>query len=289
MITENEFIALSKDIPNEEIPALLSAVLLKVHRHLDQKASSFTESQVIRSNMFKLFFKQFNTVLVLSKKTNYLIDHRIEYLDIKTINITIRSMHELYLVHQYLVSDLVFEGSDDERDFKYTMYKYAGEIDSKRTFSLMQDSKYKPATFEESQQSARHRATDLWNKIVNYPSYSKISPIVRKEIKKGNWRINATKTLSWSDLLDYSPISKKYAQLQYHHMSQYAHMSYGSMVLEANHNEEIDGLLCHLYILTTLFSISVLDSNNEKVDLSGFLTKRELVIVSELTNLAINR
>jgi len=290
VLTEEEYKKHIDSIKNNEVPEVIFSVLSKVHKYLESIEDSMNEEKILKHGMFKLFFKQYNTVLFLSKGTKYVYKPDHNYLDIKSINILIRSIHELYLTHQYLSTNESFGDIDKngETEFKHLAYKYSGEIDSKRTFNLYKDYKCKPDGYQQGYDAAIKRKNEIWKEITATTIYKKLPKKQKYKLKSGQWKIDLSKVLSWSDLLKYTPISRKYGIVEYHHLSQYAHMTYGSLVLEANHNYDIDGLLSHLYILASLFSISVVGSHGEVIDKEGFLTKRELSLVFEFLGMARN-
>jgi hypothetical protein len=290
VLTEEEYKKYIDEIQNDEVPKVLFSVLGKVHNYLESIANSMNEEHVLKHGMFKLFFKQYNTVLSLSKRTSYVYKPDCDYLDIKSINILIRSMHELYLTYQYLSTNGSFGDMDKEGEvkFKYLAYKYSGEVDSKRTFDLYKEQKYKPEDYQLRYDAAIKRKNEVWKEIKATNIYKLLSKEQKNKIKNGQWKIDSSKVLSWSDLLEYTPLSKKYGVVEYHQLSQYAHMTYGSLLLEASHNYDVDGLLYHLYILASLFSISVMDSHGEVIEKENFLAKRELSLVYEFWGLASN-
>ncbi len=79
--------------------------------------------------------------MILSERTPYIHNNEITYLDIRSINIIIRSMHEMYLVYEYL-NNLGLFGENinkkDELDFKALIYEYSGAKDNLKTIDIMQ-------------------------------------------------------------------------------------------------------------------------------------------------------
>ncbi|MCF5850189.1 hypothetical protein [Aeromonas veronii] len=291
MLSEEEYKAHINSIENKEVPEIIFSVLCKVSQFLENRRKLFSESERIRQNLFNSFFKQYNTILALSQKTQYVFNPDISYLDIRSINILIRSAHEIYLVHHYLVSDGMFGSvnSVDERAFKYLIYKLSGELSQIRTLDLYKELKYKPDNTLDLYEAATTNKNEVLQKISSFEIYKNLPKELKKKIKSGEWRVNSERTLSWSDLAELTPMVAQYGKLEYHHLSQYTHMTYASQVLEANHNQDIDGLLCHLYILASLFSFSVISSYNMIITKDDILTKREQSLIIEFLGLASNR
>ncbi len=283
VLTEAEYKKYINDISNEEVPEILFSVLSKVHGYLESIDPQMDEQQVCKYNMFKVFFKQYNTVLVLSKRSEYLYNSHVGYMDIKSINILIRSMHEMYLLYTYLCSTGFFIGASksDELDFKFLAYQYSGENDNVRTFKLLRGIKHNAVIDENAEVNAIERKSLIWSNVTSSNIYQSLPKKVKLELKKGNWKISSKGTLSWADLAKFSHLSKRYGVFEYHGLSLYAHSTFSSLQLEAKHDENVDGLLCHCYILASVFSMSVLASFDNAIDKGDLVSKRELALVYE--------
>ena len=283
LLTEEEYKIHINDISNEEVPEVLFSVLSKVHGYLESISLLMNDQQVYKYSMFKVFYKQYNTVLALSKRSEYVFNPQASYMDIKSINILIRSMHEMYLLYTYLCSTGFFIGAGkcEELEFKSLAYQYSGENDNVRTFKLIKEIEHNGVFDESAEANAIERKSVIWSKILENDIYKSLPKKVKLELKKGNWKISSKGTLSWADLAKYSHLSKTYGVFEYHNMSLYAHSTFSSLQLEAGHDEDVDGLLCHCYILASVFSISVLGSFDKTIDRDGLISKRELALVYE--------
>lgn len=245
MFTEEEYKKLIAEIPNSEVAEILFTVLSKVHNKLEHNLENMTEKELIQYDMFKLFFKQYNTTLVLSNKIDYIFESQISYIDLKSIYNLIRSLHELYLTYHYLFLGKHFISTDEneEHDFKYSVYKLSGLKDSIKSFKYIKDTSLYDSQHKEKHDQIIEEVKSLLNDIKATKIYTELPAIVKKEINRGNWKINKSKKMSWSDMLNNTHILKKYGVLEYSVLSQYAHTSYHSIMLEKTHDYNLDGLL----------------------------------------------
>ena len=243
--------------------------------------------EVLRYNIFKVFFKQYNTILSLSRSNEYLFMPQSSYIDIKSINILIRSMHEMYLVYTYLCSSKSFSNVEEQEEieFKFLAYQYSGENDNVKNSELLKKIKHDNVYQVEAEIKTIERRDMVWSKILKHKVYDSLSKGAKRNLKKGNWKLNDEGILSWADLVEYTPLNKAFGVFEYHNMSLYAHSTYSSIQLEANHDGDVDGLLCHCYILAVFFSISVLNSFNKNISVDCSISKRELALVYEFYNL----
>jgi hypothetical protein len=285
VVTEEEYKEYINSISNEEVPSVLFNVLSIVHKQFEQKKEKMDEVQQLSYSMFKLFFKQCNTILSLSKGSKYIYLPNSEYIDLKSIYSLTRTAHELYLNFNYLFYNRVFVDFDEteEQEFKLLSYKLSGEIENKKTVEILKKFDEPHPLCEESMAGIKSRRSELLEKINNHPIYKVLPQPLKKAIKSGVWKVSIEKKLSWSDLLEYTPMSKRYGILEYHNMSKYAHTAYSSLQLEAAHDYDVDGLHCHLYILISLFSISALEISGKSID---YISKREQSLLLEFHGMA---
>lgn len=285
MVTEEEYKEYINSISNEEVPSVLFKVLSIVHEQFEQNKDKMNEVQQLNYSMFKLFFKQCNTILSLSKGSKYIYLPECVYIDLKSIYTLTRSAHELYLNYNYLFYNCVFVDFDEqkEQEFKLLSYKLSGEIENTKTVGIIRKMDEQHPLCEESMVGIQSRRSELLDKINNHPIYQALPKLLKDAIKSGVWKVNIDKKLSWTDLLEYTPMSKRYGTFEYHNMSKYAHTAYSSLQLEASNDYDVDGLLCHLYILISLFSISALEISGKSID---YISKREQSLLLELHGMA---
>lgn len=288
MFTKEEYIKLVESIHNSEVAEIISNVLSKVHSQLESNIDNMTKKELIQYDMFKLFFKQYNTTLVLSNKVNYVFQNQDSYIDLKSIYNIIRSLHELYLTYHYLFLGKHFSCVDlsDELDFKYLLYQYSGIKDSIKAFNYVKNSNLYSDNHKNRHEEDILKAENLLIEIRKHQIYLKLPQKVKDDIKQGNWKVNNHKKLSWSDMLLNTHILKNYGVMEYSILSQYAHTSYHSIMLERTHDYNLDGLLCHLYILASVFAASISDTLNLRLNDCTLLKKRELALVYDFMNLA---
>lgn len=285
MVNEEEYKEYINSISNEEVPEIIFNALSLIHRHLEENKEEMSEVKGLNYSIFKIFFKQYNTILSLSKSTRYIYLPKYNYIDIKSINILIRSAHELYLTYHHLFYSKVFPDFEGilEQEFKIINYKLSGEVANKKSALLIKDFNGSYHLYEKSIVGIESRKKNLLEKINKNDIYKSLPKNIKNLIKSGEWKINKEKKLSWTDLLENTPMSKKYGVFEYHSMSAYAHTTYSSLQLEAEHDHNIDGLLCHLYIVASLFCISALETNGENID---FVPKREQSLLLEFLGMA---
>lgn len=291
MFTEEEYIKLIADIPNSEVAEILFSVLFKIHNKLESNLANMSKKELIQYDMFKLFFKQYNTTLLLSNKVNYIFESQFSYIDLKSIYNLIRSLHELYLTYHYLFSGQHFISIDrnEEHSFKYNLYKLSGLKDSIKSFKYIKKTALYNEQHKEKHDKTVEEIKNLLNEIKATKIYNELSSEVKAEINGGNWKIDKSKKLSWSDMLNNTHIPKEYGVFEYSILSQYAHTSYHSIMLERTHDYNLDGLLCHFYILTSVFVASLSDTFKLNLDDYTLITKRELALIYDFMNLAKNQ
>lgn len=73
-LTEREYREYTKDIENEEVEELLFSILEKINIKLcfiENYINYDEELEILKINFFKIFFKQFNTIIILLSKIKY--------------------------------------------------------------------------------------------------------------------------------------------------------------------------------------------------------------------------
>ncbi len=290
-MTSEEHKALSKSISNEEAPEVLFGSLHKIHQYLESILPRMNGERLDKYNIFKVFYMQYNTVLSLAQKTDYVFMQHINYLDVKSIYVLTRALHELYLQYVYLSFSTVFEGCNphDELKFKHLAYQYSGQNDFCRTISLAKRLDRHENYDEDIETETIEEKKKLWLEIKNNPVYDTLSREAKDHLKNGKWKISAESVLSWNDLADRSHLSKPYGTFIYHLLSLYAHSTFSSMKLQANHNQDINGLLCHCYVLASVFAVSALDSFDQKFNTTTILNDKEKALIIDFWNLAVEQ
>jgi len=278
-LTVEEFKRYTNEIQNDEVPSIMFSMLSKVHGHLEKAMSTMSEIEHSHYGMFKIFFKQYNTILVLTRGVNYLYSPEYSYVDIKSVYVLIRSCHELYLTFNYLVTQGILAENDlREIDFKFKCYSLSGMFDNERTFELTKNFEGQKRLYLQEIAGLREKKKNLLSEIEAHPIYAVLSDESKRLVGSGRWRVGINGALSWNDLLQYTPLAKNYGQLEYHLMSMYAHSSHNSLLLEAQHDYNAEGILFHLYILSSLFMAAILRAHG--LDF-GFFPKREEALITE--------
>ncbi|MCS0590695.1 DUF5677 domain-containing protein [Massilia norwichensis] len=278
-LTIEEFTRYTNEIQNHEVPSIMFSMLSKVHGHLEKAMSKMSEIEVSHYGMFKVFFKQYNTILSITRGLNYLYSPEYSYIDIKSTYVLIRSCHELYLTFNYLVTHGVLTENDaGEIEFKFKCYSLSGIFDNERTFELTKNFEGQKSIYLQEIAQVREKKRNLLSEIEASPIYATLSDESKRLIGNGRWRVGVNGELSWNDLLQFTPLAKKYGQLEYHLLSMYAHSSHNSLLLEAQHDYNIEGILFHLYILSALFMEAILRAHG--LDF-GFFPKREEALITE--------
>jgi hypothetical protein len=286
-LTEDEYKYHINNISNDEVAKVLFDVLTKIHKVIDSIEID-NDDLIYKTGIFKVFFKQYNTVLSLIKGTRYVYLEDSQYLDIKSINILTRSLHETYLLYTFLCFSGTFPEFDKEEEinFKSLSYKYSGECDNAKTFHLIKSIKHDEDNFQGAEKESQARKVELWQLIEKTKIYESLSTSMKAELKRGNWKVCPTKKLSWADLADYSHLSKDFGKFEYHNMSLYAHSTFSSLQLEANHNNDVHGLMFHCYVIVSVFSISTLKVLNKTIFDDNLLSKRELSLILEFQGMS---
>jgi len=284
-MTQEEYESLTNSIGNEEVAEVMFDSLLKIHMDLESKIDKMREPEEWKYNLFKSFFKTYNTTLLLAEGSNYIFRSNVKYIDIKAINVQIRSCHELYLLLQYITTNTISDGRYDEIDFKYECYRLSGALDSKRIYEKISKAPDYIELYEREIGKVLSDISESRDFIRKSPIYNLLNSSVKKSVCNGVWRISSDKNLSWNDLLDYTPMSREYGSFEYHHLSMFAHASITSLKLEAQHKYNKTFTLSHLYKLSALMCLTTLSAFDMDFDI---LTKREVALIIDLRNMGNN-
>ncbi|EJL6932129.1 hypothetical protein ACEZLA_003648 [Vibrio cholerae] len=249
MIKVELYQELKEEIHNSECQRVFASILKKTAIYMHHHRGDFKEYEHILVNLVSLFVKQYNTTLLLAEDISYKFDSDVTCLDIKSFYSISRTMHELYLNFEYLIS-----GDDSLKEFKSLCYRYSGCLDNKSTLESMSKFKSRPVPldFHERVKSSALEVSGYMSKISSHPEYSKLNSKQKQLIEAGKWKFDEKSSLKWNELLRFSLMDNAYGESMYHTMSQYSHMTYHSMVLDSAHNHEIDGMMCHIYVLAAL-------------------------------------
>lgn len=284
-MSQEEYENLINSISNEEVAQVMYGVLFKIHMRLEEMVPQMSSADEWRYNLFKSFFKLYNTTLRLSEGTSYVFRSDISYIDIKAINTQIRACHELYLLFQFLIANTISEGVHEEKEFKYQCYRLSGALDNKRTYEKIKSIPGYQKVYDEQIGHIRSEISECRKYISGSPIYQLLSPAIKDAVRNGTWRIGREKKLSWNDLLQYTPMPREYGVFEYHLLSMYAHTSHTALILEAQHNYDMIGALSHLYKLTALVSLTTLNAFDLDFDI---LEKREVALIIDLRNMGNN-
>ncbi|PJJ20073.1 hypothetical protein CLU90_3305 [Janthinobacterium sp. 67] len=278
-MNQEEFDGITKSIRNDEVAEIVFGALVKIHMKLEEVAGEMTAADEWKYGLFKIFFKNYNTILTLSKGTNYVFTPERKYIDVRSINVQIRTCHELYLLFQYITTNTIGNGDLDEKDFKYECYRLSGVLDSKRTYERIKDFSGYREIYDREIVNIKSEITECKEFIVKSPVYKLLNKDIKDAVKNGYWRVDAEKKLSWNDLLAYTKIPHEYGILQYHVLSLYAHTSHASLKLEAQHDYNMISALAYLYKLSAFICCSTLNAFELN---SNFLERREVALIIEL-------
>ncbi|MCG3704330.1 hypothetical protein L5F68_08285 [Aliarcobacter butzleri] len=296
-LTESEYREYTKDIENEEVEEILFSILEKINIKLcfiENYINDDEELEILKINFFKIFFKQFNTIIILLSKTKYKYNLKFEYTDIKSIYILIRSVHELYLTFQYIFNSKYFNVSkEEETNFKYLLYKYCGEKDNIKAFHNKKNITGLNDEQEQALVKYEKASEKMFSLISSNKIYHTLSKTIKKKIQNGiSWKINKEKELTWTELLENTYMSTEYGKGYYAVLCQYSHTTYNSITLELNHNYDKLGVLYHLSLITSLIvkeyiNISF-DGNIVKITEDDIISKRELSLIVEFITMSIS-
>ncbi|MYM90476.1 hypothetical protein GTP91_25300 [Rugamonas sp. FT82W] len=136
------------------------------------------------------------------------------------------------------------------------------------------------ASFYERQLAAalQERST-VFSDLSSHAIYASLSDPMREKVRNGEWRIEANKALGWNALAKYTTLPKHWAASQYYLLSIYAHAGYQSIRYESTHNQDVPGLLMHLYIVAAYF-IRLFDKRVATTDIQ--FSDREVAIIQEM-------
>lgn len=284
-LTKNEYIQLINSIDNKDVPEIMFGALEKLHRYLEKDPRVKADVDEDKYGIFKIFFKQYNTIYSLSRGTKYFFLPECSYIDIKSIYVLIRSCHELYLTLSFISNSGTFSGAtrEEEIEFKYKCYEYSGRQDNKRTIDITIKINGQETISPEQVNDVNEKTRVLREQLINSSIYKALSQDSKNAILAGQWRVGQNGRLSWNDLLEGTPMSKNYGVLEYHALSMYAHSSHNSLRLEAQHNYDMAGALCHLYVLSALFIKSIVEIFAIDMDV---LSKKEQALIIEFIQMA---
>ncbi len=276
-------------IPNEEVPNLIHSMLFKqaaeIYRQTQEK--SLSSPIIAQISLFNLFFRQYNTILVLSRKVAHIGRPDTRYLDITSVHVLIRCCHERFLALWYLASSRVFPNfpSEKEAEFKWLCYQHGGLMDSFKNMehrSRLVDT----SNLAGSINSDQKLYNEIIAKIKSNAIFEQLDNDAKTRIEKyGAWQVVDKRVLSLSALARISPLNSAIVQYEYHTMSLYAHPGYAGLIADKLHDGDVDGLLSYSYTLAS-FYIKIMDEIFPES--SENFTNRELACQREFLEIGEN-
>jgi hypothetical protein len=278
------FNQLKDEISNDEVPVLLASALSAIDRHIDTLGDEVPGFIINLCNLARLFTMQFNTIRTLAGHLGYVERPRRTYLDIKSINVLIRSAHESLLTFGYLSSWFVFNEDlrHDEARFKYLCYRHGGTVDQKKNLDFRKHH-LTSDFFKEQQAEAQAQREAAFAELSTHPIYASLPDEMKAFIGKGAWRVGPKRILSWNDLSAYAELPKEWAVAQYHNLSIYAHAGHHASRYVSAGKPDTHGMLMHLYIIAAYFA--ALFQTRVTRDALRF-SDREAVIISEMIGMS---
>lgn len=248
-MNEEEYLEIVGSIKNEEVAEIMFEALCELHRHLEAGSLSMTDAESGSYDLFKAFFKMYNTIYHLSNKIPYFYRPDIEYIDLRSIYALIRSCHEIYLTYTYINASIIAGGGEEEREFKYSAYRLSGALDSKQIYTRIKDFEGYKDRYEQDFPEIDEDIRTCRRAVSKSPIYKLLDEKIKKAVHSGHWKVTKKSKLGWSDLLDCTPMPRVYGEFEYKILSLYAHSSHASLQLEAQHDYDMICALAHLYKL----------------------------------------
>ncbi len=283
-LTVEAYEKLKAEIQNREVPSLFHSMLFKQAYEIYRQPDT-NDAQTTLFNLFNLFFRQYNTILVLANKIEHINHPGTRYLDTTSIHALIRCCHERFLALWYLATPGIFPQilSEEEAEFKFLCFLHGGLVDSAENIRfrsrLVDTSSLTPHI--DQQIIYRH---DTFEKIKRHPIFNELENEAKIGIEKyGAWRIAGRKILSWNGLARISPLNSSMAQYEYHTTSLYTHPGYAGLASDIQHDQNIDGLLAYLYVIAAS-NIKVIDKIFPES--AGNFSDREIACLSEFLDIA---
>jgi len=283
-ISQAIFDKLKDEISNDEVPVLMASALTKIDHYIDTIGDEAPDFVINLCNLIRLFTMQFNTIRTLADDLSYVERPQRTYLDIKSINVLIRSAHESLLTFGYLSSWFVF-GEDlrhDEVRFKYLCYSHGGKVDQEKNLSFRKHH-FQTELFKEQQTNAQAQKKAAFAELSKHPIYASLPSEMKARIREGEWRVGRDGTLSWNALSAYSELPKEWAMAEYHHLSIYAHAGHHATRYTSVGRPDVHGMLMHLYIIAAYFT--ALFQTRITRDALQF-SDREIVIIHEMIGMS---
>lgn len=283
-LTPEVYKTLKSEIFNEEVPNLFHRMLFKQSATIcrQQKKNTVLSAQ---TNLFNLFFRQYNTILVISRKVAHIEHPDAHYLDVTSVQVLIRCCHERFLALWYLTSLGILPNSShaEEAEFKWLCFYHSGLVESIQNMKL-RSKLVDTSNLESIAISEKSKRDETFLKIKYHPIFAQLENDIKVKIEKyGAWRVVGQKLLSWSEFGRVSPLNSAMAQYEYHTMSMYTHPGYAGLIADIQHDGNIDGLLVYLYVLAASH-INMMDEILPES--SENFTTRELACLTEFLEIA---
>lgn len=272
-------------IRNDEVSNLFHSMLKKQAAVIFEHRRTFDDALSAKADLFNLFFRQYNTVIVLSQKVAHIGSPDARYVDATSISILVRSCHERFLAFWYLAEGRLFPEAtlEEEAKFKWLCYYHGGLVDAERSNRLRARLVDTTAQVDVVTNITR-RKVDAFKEIKNSQIFAKLEPKAQEAIERyGAWRIENRKSLSWSQLARLAPIKGAIAEFEYHRMSLYAHTGLAGLEEDKRSGGTQDELLAYLYVLAACMMFS-LDTILPDSDIR--FSQRELACVHEFREIA---
>jgi len=272
-------------IRDGELPHLFHSMLKKQAAVIFERQRMFDDALSAKADLFNLFFRQYNTILVLEQKVAHIDSPGARYIDITSVNVLIRSCHERFLAFWYLAEGRLFPDAtpEEEAKFKWLCYYHGGLVDAERN-NLLRARLVDVTAQAGAMAGNATRKRDVLKEIKNSQVFKQLEPKTQEAIERyGAWRIGNRKLLSWNGLARLSPIKGAIAEFEYHRMSLYAHTGFAGLEEDKRNNGSPDGLLAYLYVLAACLIFS-LDSVLPDSDIH--FTSRELACAQEFREIA---
>lgn len=286
-LPQDRYDALKAEIKNHDVPKLIVSALVKQLGFVIPLEGGMDGALLQRVNIFKLFIKQYNTVLRLAQGVSYVTSPDISYLDVTSIFTLIRSCHERYLSFWFLSTPVDLWGGAPEQElhFRWLCFRHGGYVDELKTFGMtgrLQDI----SQLEEYIRKVRLAKSDILGEIRTHPIFSKLGAEAKAAIEyDGAWKIGRNGPLSWSELAKLSPLNSGLAQREYFTMCLYTHTGYRGIELDGGFRGSINDGLVYLYTVASMF---VFELDALIPGAGQELTDRELAIVRELREVGMH-
>jgi hypothetical protein len=253
-------------IENNEVQYIFDSIFQKISQEIIQR-ECVGESDFLINCLFQKYKIQFYSVIQLTYKKTINPSGNHFYLDIASIQTVIRSCFETYLIFEYIFNQ---SSSESEIDCKILLYKRG---------SAKEFMRFQRNSLIYNQAEEDIKSIDL---LLEGNSYFLSLSEKDKKSLKNNWRP------SWMKIGENTLLSNTNNAEEYNSLSMYAHNTYHAIMnVHYYYNNldkyDVDSTNSHLYIITTLFSKSIIERFNIRYSI---FTNDEIGIMGEFIALA---